>query len=229
MNARHHLPLFALALLVALVIKVAVHETEELSERTFSVNVTYTSPPGVTLIEPPEEARVQLKGRTKEITELNPFSVQLVVAIAAGQTGQLAINLDRSNVRTPAGSFEVVSINPNRLLLQVELIQTAVVPIRARLVDEPAAGSLPGEPEVRPSQATISGPASRVRILQELIAQVSLTGHALTFEETVSVLVPDPLIKVDPARVVVHVPMNPDEPAGAATGARSRNQEMGNR
>lgn len=215
MNARYHLPLFALALLISLVIKVMVHETEELSERTFSVDVTYTVPSGVMLIEPIDEVRVQLQGRTKEITELSPFAVRLVVAIAAGQTGEIAINLDRTHVRTPAGSFEVVSINPNRLVLQVEPIRMAVLPIRVRLVDEPAAGSLPGEPEARPSQVTISGPASRVRDLQELVVQVSLTGHAFSFEDTVSVLVPDPLIKIEPARVVVYVPMNPPVPQSA--------------
>lgn len=212
MNPRHRLLLFALAFVIALVVKGLVHETEELSERTFSVDVTYTLPPGVMLIDPVQEVRVQLKGRTKDITELNPFSVQLVVAVAAGQTGQLAINLDRTHVRTPAGSFEVISITPNRLLLQLEPIQTMLLPVRARFVDEPAAGSIPGEAEVRPNQAKVSGPFSRVRVLHELIAPISLAGHALSFEETVSILPPDPLITIEPVQVVIYVPMSPPVP-----------------
>ena len=44
----------------------------------------------------------------------------------------------------------------------------------------------------------ISGPESQVRGVGEVIAQVSLDGHARTFEDHVPVLSPDPLVQVQP-------------------------------
>jgi len=216
-NARTHVPLFLLALAIAILIKVMVHETEQLSDRTFPVNVTYTLQPGTILTDSVEEVRVQLRGKTGEITQLNPFALQVVVAIDSGRRGTIDVNLDSSDVRTP-GDFEIISISPNQLSLTVEEVMTKLLPVKVRWVDEPAAGSIPGEPEVRPSRVQVTGPASQVEPLEELTTSVSLRGHALTFEDTVSVLSPDPQVKVEPSRVVVFVPMNPPVPLSELDG-----------
>ncbi|MGE0639250.1 MAG: CdaR family protein [Thermoanaerobaculia bacterium] len=78
-----------------------------------------------------------------------------------------------------------------------------------RLVGEPAGGAVPLEPVARPARARISGPASLLTGLEGVTTSpISLDGHALTFQQTVSVVSPNPLVRiVAPAVVVVNVPM----------------------
>ncbi len=209
----HHanLPLFLLAFAIALLIKFAVHESERPSERVIETQVTYNPPSDeVILYDLVEKVRVGIRGQSSDIIQLSVITVEVVVDVPAG-SGPTAVTLAPEDVQIRAlGDFEVVSIEPNQLTIQQEPRQRATVPVRAELVGEPAAGARPGEVVVRPAWAEISGPESWVRRVVQLRAPVSLEGHARTFEETVAVVSPDPLIQVQPGRVVVEV--NMDEP-----------------
>ncbi len=103
-------------------------------------------------------------------------------------------------------------MDPNRFTIVVEPRQERSLPVRVVLTGEPAAGARHLAPEVRPTRARVSGPSSRVRGLSELIAEVSLDGHARTFEELVQVTAEDPLVQVvQPNLVTVVVPMEEPE------------------
>ena len=173
--------------------------------------VTYNPPSSdVILYNLVEKVRVGIRGQSSEIINLSVFTVEVVIDVPEGD-GATEITLGPSDVEIRAlGEFEVVSLEPNQLTIQVEPRATATVPVRAELVGEPAAGSRPGEVIVRPAWAEISGPESWVSRVLQLRAPVSLEGHARTFEEAVAVVSPDPLIQVQPGRVVVEVSM--DEP-----------------
>ena len=72
-----------------------------------------------------------------------------------------------------------------------------------RLVGEPAAGAVAGELQALPESGRWC--AARRAVLASLDAlttsPVSLDGHAFTFEQTVSLIPPDPLVRVvQPAR-----------------------------
>jgi hypothetical protein len=102
-------------------------------------------------------------------------------------------------------------------MIRVELEKevTQRLPVVPKLIGEPAGGATLDEPEVLPNQVLVSGPASRIARAATLSTQpISLDGHALPFEATVSVVSPDPLIQiVQPFKVLVRVVLKPPEVA----------------
>lgn len=213
MTTHVHLPLFFVAFAIAVVIKLAVYQSEQPSERVIEAQVTYNSPSsGVILYDRVETVRVGVRGPSSEITQLSPFTVEVVVDVPAGRPGSTDLTLGPSNVRIRAlGDFEVISIEPNQFTIQMEQRAEVNVPVQVELVGEPAAGALPGEVVVRPAWVGIVGPESKVRGVTEVRAQVSLDGHARTFEDVVTVASPDPLVQVQPGRVRVEVTMQEPE------------------
>ncbi len=213
MTGRLHLPLFLIALGIAVAVKVAVHEQVVSGERTLQVPVTY-NPPGedVTFYDQVDTVRVRLRSTMAALNQVTTFNVEVVADIPRDRLGRVTLTLDEDDVRVrTAGAFEILSIEPNQITLQVERKIRLTVPIVVRLEGEPAAGAQAGVPVVRPPTAEVTGPGSRVMAVESLVALVSLDGHALTFEETVDLTSPDPLVRIlEPDRVVVHVPM--DEP-----------------
>ena len=163
---RFHLPLFFLALICAVGIKVGVHETTQLSEASLEVQVRYELPEDVMILEPVEQVKIRLRAARAEAVTLTPFNVSVRVALGPNEIGTVDVTEDRMQVVAP------------------------------------------GEPVARPAQAEVYGPRSRVRNIRELTAPVNLQGHALTFEERVNIVSPDPLVKIaQPTHVIVYVPM----------------------
>lgn len=210
MKGPKHAPLLILACTIAILIKFAVHENEQISERIIEAPVTYQHPAGSDMMsyDQVETVKVGVQGPSNQIASLSVFTVEVAVGLPEGVLGVTEITLEADNVifRTP-GDFEVQSIEPNRFSIQVEPRLEVTVPVRPEPFGEPAAGAQVGKTTVRPSWAEISGPESIVRSVTQLIARVSLDGHARTFEEWVPVTSPDPLIQVQPGRVLAIVPM----------------------
>jgi YbbR domain-containing protein len=204
------LRVLALALAFVLWFFIAVEEREGIAEKTVEAAITYSPPSGHVLLDPVQRARVRLRGRTSRIRNLNPFVVDIFIEVPAGRRGTFDLQILPENVIMPEG-VEVVAIEPATLRLRLDREATEMLPVRARLVGEPAAGAVAREVQVVPDKVLVSGPETRLRAVNNLTTTpVNLNGHALDFEETAAVLSPDPLIKVlQPAVVTVRVPMQP--------------------
>ncbi len=209
---RLHLPSLLVAITIALAIKVAVHEVEQLRVRQFDVIVQYNLPEDVTLVKWVETVKVQLRGPSNEIGEESPFSVQVVVDLDDKALGAFILQLENANISMP-GDYEIISIIPKRLALSVEATVNARLLIVAEVIGEPAAGSLVNQQIVTPSHATVRGPASLVQSLGHLkTAAISLDGHALTFSEEAIVVSPDPLLQIlEPSQVTVTIDLQEPE------------------
>jgi YbbR domain-containing protein len=208
------LRLLAVAIAVLVWFFVTLQKREEVSERSIDAAVTYSPPRGFIVLDPVQRVRVQLRGRTSKIRNLNPFIVDVLVDVSRSDHGTAEVHLSPENVIVPDG-VEVLSIDPNALRVRLDREVQAMLPVLPRLVGEPAAGAVVGDVEVRPSRVLVSGPESRLREIGSLsTTAIDLDGHALDFEETAAVLAPDPLIKVvQPAVVTIRVPMQPPSPA----------------
>ena len=174
-------------------------------------SVSYNRPRGFVVLNPIPSLNVRLRGSSKAIRRLSAFQVSVQVDLARAREGTFYVALGPENVLMPE-NFEVVSIEPsNTIRVELEKEITQRLPVVAKIVGEPAAGSTLQEPEVLPNQVLVTGPSSLLRRYPTLsTAAIDLTGHALTFEETVPVQAPDPLIQVvQPARVTVKVPLQP--------------------
>lgn len=224
MIGRLHLPLFLFALAAAIVIKVAVHQSLQLTEIIISAQVRYLNPDDVMIIDPVQEVNVRLRGPNSEVAELNPLSVEVEVTIADGELGLVDVSEERIAVRPP-GQFEVVSVDPNSFQLNIEPLERRLVDIRVELTGEPAAGAEHGDPRVRPETVTIQGPQSRVRAIDSLPVTVSLDRRAIDFTTMVPIASPDSLVRIDPRQVEVSVAMRVLA-AGPVNGDEERGDEQ---
>lgn len=205
------LRLLALGIAIGLWFNFSFQARETPSERLVEASVSYNRPRGFVVLNPIPGLNVRLRGSSKAIRRLSAFQVSIQVDLAQPREGTYYVALGPENVLMPE-NFELVSIEPsNTIRVELEKEVTQRLPVVAKIIGEPAAGSTLQEPEVLPNQVLVSGPSSLLRRYPTLAtAAIDLTGHALTFEETVPVLAPDPLIQVvQPARVTVKVPLQP--------------------
>ncbi|MEM8959992.1 MAG: CdaR family protein [Acidobacteriota bacterium] len=210
MKGRLHIPVLLLSLVLAVAIKIAVHEGEQMTETVIDARASYPvldDENRVIVLDPRQSVSVRLRGRSSEIAALNPFSVEAVIEIPPGTTGLFEVTLEPSNIRV-AGDIEVVSIEPNRFSVEVESLVRKIVPLTVEVSGEPAAGALVESPTLRPARVQVEGPVSKLSVLDAVAVSVSVDRRAMTFEEEVQIIAPDPLIQIlEPKRVVVSIPM----------------------
>lgn len=190
----------------------SVEERERISERVVDASLSYNSPPGMILLDPIQTVKVRLRGPDSRVRRVAPSEIDVVVDVEAGAPGTRVVLLGQADVLAP-DDVEVTSIEPNSLALRVDREAIADLPILPRLVGEPAGGAVPGAVRAIPDRARVAGPEGIVSGLSSVsTGAISLDGHALTFAQTVSVVSPDPLVRVvEPPFVTVQVPMtNPD-------------------
>ncbi|HEX2643177.1 MAG TPA: CdaR family protein [Thermoanaerobaculia bacterium] len=205
-----------LALLIALSIwyRVSLEDRENLTERTIEASVTYNRPVGYIVLDQVRSVDVRVRGTSKRIREITPYQVDVQVELVQAQKGAIDVPLEPENVKVPEG-FEVVSIDPNVIRVELDLEKSQSLPVAPQIVGRVPAGYRAEEPEVFPNQVMVTGPESLITRVQALGTRaVSLTGRTETFEDSVAVTAPDPLIQVvQPARVSVRVPIQPVEAA----------------
>jgi len=202
------LRLLALGIAIGLWINISFEDRQELTERVVEASVSYNRPLGFVILDPVGSVNVRVRGSNKQVRELNPFMVDVQVNLNQTLPGTFSIPLEPGDVLMPDG-LEVVSIEPNTIRVELEREISQRLPVVPQIVGEPAAGAVVDEAEVFPSQVLVTGPQSLLARTQSLGTRpVNLNGHALTFEQQVAVVAPDPLIQViQPSEVTVRVPM----------------------
>ena len=201
----------------------SVEKRERISEKVVDASVTYNLPRGTILLDPIQAVKVRLRGPDRQLRTLSPWAIDVVVDVSDSTGGGLdVVHLTAADVERPDG-IDAVSIEPNSIPVRLDAEATRTLPVVPRIVGEPAGGSVPGDIVTVPESAIVRGPQSLLANLDSLTTSpVSLDGHAFSFDQTVSVIPPDPLIRVvQPTTVLVRVPMVvPD--SEAPEGVRER-------
>jgi len=181
---------------------------EKTSEKLIDATVTYNPTRGIIILDPLQTVKVRLRGPDRQIRTLAPHVIDVVIEVIGQATGTMDVQLDESNVLRPAG-LEVVAIEPNSIPLRLDREKSQMLKVSPRLVGEPAAGAEPLSPIAHPDMVQVAGPESLLAgITAVTTSPISLDGHALTFKQTVSVVPPNPLIRiVEPLVVNVEIPM----------------------
>jgi YbbR domain-containing protein len=215
------LRLLALSIAIGFWFSISFEDREALSERLVEASVSYNRPRGFVILDPVPTVNVRLRGSSKVVRQLNPYQVDVQVELAQTQPGTVNVNLGPENVLMPEG-LEVVSIEPNIIRVELEREVSQRLPVVPHLVGKPVAGAIVDEIEVFPNFVLVTGPESLLAKIQSLSTRpVDLSGRALSFEETVAVVPPDPLIQVvQPSKVSVRVPLHAPEPDDSAEPAR---------
>jgi YbbR domain-containing protein len=204
------LRLLALGIAIGFWFSVSFEDREVLSERTIEASVSYNRPKGFVVLDPVGTVNVRVRGSSKQVRQLNPYMVAVQVELTPSQEGLATVNLSPEDILMPEG-LEVVAIDPNLIRVELEKETTQRIPVVPELVGEAAPGSKVEDPEVFPNQVLVTGPESLLAKTRALRTRpVSLDGRSATFEETVAVVPPDPLIQiVQPSKVSVRVPIQP--------------------
>jgi YbbR domain-containing protein len=195
------LRLLALGLALLAWFVVSGEKREPASQKVVETSVRYDVPEGYLLLDRVERATVGVRGPVSRLRNLTPLQVDVFVEVPP-EEGTIQVPLGPDHVALPSG-LELVSVEPNVIELTLDREQTEVVEVVPALAGEPAAGAVVREARVVPNQALVRGPASRVRDLVSVTTTpVSLTAHALDFEEEAVVLPPDRMITVVEPRIV---------------------------
>ncbi|HEX6904163.1 MAG TPA: CdaR family protein [Thermoanaerobaculia bacterium] len=204
------LRLLALGIAVGIWFNASVEDRLVSSEKVVEADVIYNKPRDFIILNQLRSVNVRLLGSRRAIRQLNPYQVDVQVELNRQQEGVVTINLDSNDVLAPEG-LEVVSIEPSSIQVTLEREITERVPVVPNLAGKPAGEAKAGEPEVFPNQVLVTGPRSRVSLLESLTTgPINLDGHSATFEVQVPVSSTDPLIQVaQPSQVTVRIPIQP--------------------
>lgn len=197
----------------------SVDKRERISEKVVDASVTYNLPRGSILLEPIQSVKVRLRGPDRQLRTLSPYAVDVVIDVREAAPGGVeVVHVEAANVLRPE-PLEIVSVEPNSIPVRLDVEASRTLPVLPRIVGEPAGGSVPGEAAVRPSEALVRGPQSLLANLDSVTTSpISLDGHAFSFEQTVSVIPPDALVRVvHPTTVQVRIPMLALESGGGET------------
>lgn len=218
------LRLLALGISIGIWFNASVEDRLVPSERVVEASVSFNRPRGFMVIDPVGTVSVRLIGNKRAIRQLSPYEVSVSVDLSPRQEGSATIKLGRENVLAPSG-LEVVSIEPSTIQVDLEREITQRVPVAPEIIGKPAAGAIVGEVEVSPNQVLVSGPASKLERIGALATEpVNLEGRTSTFEVSVPVLSPDPLIQIVEPRVTIRIPIQPP-PADEAAEDKPRKEE----
>ncbi|MEO7795579.1 MAG: CdaR family protein [Thermoanaerobaculia bacterium] len=218
------LRLFAIFAAVAVWFSASFVKRERVSEKLIDATVTYNPTRGIIILDPLQTVKVRLRGPDRQIRTLAPHVVDVVIEVTGSATGTVDVQLDESNVLRPEG-LEVLAIEPNSIPLRLDREKSQMVKVSPRLIGEPAAGAEPLSPIASPDMVLVIGPESLLAgLTAATTSPINLDGHALTFKQTVSVVPPNPLVRiVQPSVVTVEVPMHfPGSGSAASEGEEHR-------
>jgi YbbR domain-containing protein len=209
----------ALALALAAVVWYgkALERRERISEKQLEASVTLVNVPADMVItsEVPRALVLRVRGPLSRLRGLEPAQTGVVVDLRGAGEGEHEFAVETRNVVVPEG-IDVVVVSPAQVPLRLERVVQRRIPVRPRLVGEPAVGMDVGKMDAEPSSVLVSGPRLQIEALRSVTTDpISVDGAEGPVEAVVGVRSPLPLVRIlEPlaVRVTVGVVARP-EPA----------------
>ncbi|MEP7293301.1 MAG: CdaR family protein [Chloroflexota bacterium] len=159
----------------------------------------------------PSAATVQLQAPESVRRLLATDDVIVSVNLAGLGPGEHTVPLQASVARQAAP----VDISPRQITVWLEVQQSELKPVRVNVLSQPPLVYSVGEPVLDVRQVEVSGPASQVGQVAEVIVPVSLEGQRTTFEDDIRVMPVDvdgnavSGVTLDPQTVHVYIAIAP--------------------
>jgi YbbR domain-containing protein len=186
----------------------ALDRRERISERQLDTAVTLVNVPSDMVItsEVPRFVSLRVRGPLSRLRSLDPAQTGVVIDLRGAGEGERDFPVETRNVIVPPG-VEVLAVSPSQVPLRLEKIGRRRVPVRARVIGEPAAGMTIGEITVEPSVALLSGPRLQLAALPAVTTEpVNVDGADAAVDTLVALRSPNPLMAViEPLTVRVTV------------------------
>ena len=179
--------LFGISLVLAVVVwVVAVNEDNPLEERivprAVPVEVTGLQANVMVLGGLATEATVKLRAPRLTWPTLAINKLRVVADVAQWQSGSQVVTLQGL---LPDQQAEVVSIEPPVVTLQLARVVTRTLPVRVRIIGDPAIGYTFETPVLSVPAAAISGPEELIDTVAALEARIDLRDQREAVAETV--------------------------------------------
>ncbi len=154
-----------------------VSAADPIEERAFPspIPLTYLGPPEGLLVvgDRPTEARLTVRAPASVWERLAAADLHVQADLGELEPGRHSVTLVASI--GPNGS-RVTSIDPAQIDITLEQASQRIVPVRAQVTGETAAGYRAESPSVTPAEVTVVGPASAVERVVEAAASIDLAA-----------------------------------------------------
>jgi len=179
-------------------------------ERFITAGVEVVGAPSEFTVETrPREVEVRVRGQKHLVEPLDGGKVRASVSVAGRGEGEYAA---RVQVSAPEG-IQVVEIIPESIGVKMDAIVSEDFPVRVAIIGYPGEESVPLEPEWSPRFVTVIGPRSQVESIEEVLAQIDVSGITSAISRNVKVnpqdaggnIVAD--LNIQPQTVSVFVPI----------------------
>jgi len=208
-----------LALLLAAVVWYgkALERRERISEKQLEASVTLVNVPADMVItsEVPRALVLRVRGPLSRLRGLDPAQTGVVVDLRGAGEGEHEFAVETRNVAVPEG-IEVLVVSPAQVPLRLERVIQRRIPVRPRIVGEPAEGMDVGKVDAQPTTVLVSGPRLQLEALRSVTTDaISVDGAEGPVEAVVTVRSPLPLVRIlEPLAVRATVGVAPrPEPA----------------
>jgi YbbR domain-containing protein len=186
----------------------ALDRRERISERQLDTAVTLVNVPSDMVItsEVPRFLSLRVRGPLARLRTLDPAQTGVVIDLRGAGEGERDFPVETRNVIVPPG-VEVLAVSPSQVPLRLERIGRRRVPVRARVVGEPAPGMAVGSITVEPADALLTGPRLQLAALPAVTTEpVNVDGADGPVDTLVALRSPNPLMSViEPLTVRVTV------------------------
>ncbi len=171
---------------------------EETVERGLRVPLEFQQvPAGLEMRgEPLTLVDVRVRGSSGALSRMSTADVVAVLDLRNARPGQRLFQLTPEDVRVPFG-VEVLQINPTTVAILFENTAMRHVPVAPYVEGSPAPGYVVGKITSDPANVEVSGPASAVDGVTEVMTEpISVSGARATVSEMVTVGLADPALRV---------------------------------
>jgi diadenylate cyclase len=153
-------------------------------------------------------AQIRLRGPERLVHQLRPTDVYVAIELSNLKPGERTFDLTDQQIHRPTG-LEVVQVVPSQFHLAFDERVIRRVPVQPRVVGIFASGYRIGQVLATPDSVTISGPKSRVQLVETATTDpVDVSGDLNQATFVRHAYVSDPLVQVtDPSSVRVTVIM----------------------
>lgn len=157
------------SLLCALTLWLWVQSEQEVTERV-RVRLDWDLPEGTMLTEPPlESALVTVEGVQAYARAVRQQSLRMRLDLTAMKEGEVSLTLADQTVEGLSSRLRVVSVSPERLDVKLDRAQRRRLPVTVATRGQVPPGFAVKSISVEPDRVEVTGPASVLRGLKELV------------------------------------------------------------
>jgi YbbR domain-containing protein len=199
----------AVSLFLAFALWFSINVTEGGAERTFELEVKQPKVPEGLIITnvPAMPIAVRVRGPGTLLDNVDVRRRRIALDLSGFGPGRAMIDLGRDMIRDELPPrVKIVKFTPSKLELRLERKVKRSIPVRLDLAGTPALGYTVAETRVTPDAVDVSGPASRVDDLKEIVTEpLDLHGSTATVERALPLVSPGELVVPRPERVMAVV------------------------